>query len=188
MTISPKIFDQVRAPVLPISFQPGKKWYVVYANIKCEFRAEKGLLAKGYDVFLPRTRRWIRHARKKTERVLPLLPRYLFVGFDINLMPWYEIRNTDGVEGVLSNNTIPVAVPAAAIEDLRVMQEMGVFDETTEVLRLSVGDRVKMVTGPFAGHVCTLKSARGKERVEVIMALFGRENVLRVPLSALRPV
>src|SRR5262249_56053552 len=94
MTISPKIFDRARAPVLPISFQPGKKWYVVYANIKCEFRAEKGLRAKGYDVFLPRARRWVRHARKKTERVVPLLPRYVFSGFDINLIPCYWIRTT----------------------------------------------------------------------------------------------
>src|SRR5262249_21998185 len=153
MTVPPTIFDRTHAPVLPISFQPGKKWYVVYANIKCEFRAEKGLRAKGYDVFLPRARRWVRHARKKTERVVPLLPRYVFVGFDINLMPWYGIRNTDGVEGVLSNNTIPVAVPTGAIEDLRAMEEMGIFDETTEVLRLSPGEQVKMIKGPFAGHV-----------------------------------
>ena len=174
--------------ILPASFQAGKKWFVVYTNIKCEFRAEKGLAAKGYDVFLPRARRWVRHARKKTERVAPLLPRYVFVGFDLDLMPWYEIRNTDGVEGILSNNTIPVAVPTAAIEDLRVMETMGVFDETTEVLRLSAGDHVRLIKGPFAGHLCTLKSARGKEKVEVVLALFGRENVLRVPLSALRPV
>jgi transcriptional antiterminator RfaH len=176
-----------RAPDLPISFPSGKRWYVVYTNIKCEFRAEKGLRAKGYDVFLPRAKLWIRHARRKKERVVPLLPRYLFVGFDINLMPWYEIRNTDGVEGVLSNNSIPVPIPAAAIDDLRAMQEIGVFDETTEVLRLKEGDPVRMVKGPFAGHFCTLKSARGKKRVEVILSLFGRENVLCVPLSALRP-
>jgi len=196
MTIAQKMFDRTlqddaarapeRAPDLPMSFQPGKRWYVVYTNIKCEFRAEKGLLAKGYDVFLPRAKRWIRHARRKKEQVVPLLPRYLFVGFDINLMAWYEIRNTDGVEGVLSNNSIPVAVPAAAIEDLRAMQEIGVFDETTEVLRLKEGDQVRMVKGPFAGHLCTLKSARGKKRVEVILSLFGRENVLSLPLSALR--
>jgi transcriptional antiterminator RfaH len=173
-------------PDLPMSFPSGKRWYVVYTNIKCEFRAEKGLIAKGYDVFLPRAKRWIRHARRKKERVEPLLPRYLFVGFDINLIPWYEIRNTDGVEGVLSNNSIPVAVPAAAIEDLRAMQEISVFDETTEVLRLREGDPVRMVKGPFAGHFCTLKSARGKKRIEVILSLFGRENVLTVPLSALR--
>lgn len=186
MNTAPKI--PVRAPIIPASFQAGKKWFVVYTNIKCEFRAERGLAAKGYDVFLPRARRWIRHARKKTERVLPLLPRYLFVGFDLDLMPWYEIRNTDGVEGILTNNTIPVAVPTAAIEDLRAMEEIGVFDETTEVLRLSAGDHVRMVRGPFAGRLCTLKSARGKEKVEVVLSLFGRENVLRVPLSALRPV
>ena len=185
--ITQKMFDaSTHAPDLPISFQSGKKWYVVYTNIKCEFRAEKGLIAKGYDVFLPRAKCWIRHARQKKERVQPLLPRYLFVGFDINIMPWYEIRNTDGVEGVLSNNSIPVAVPAAAIEDLRAMEEIGVFDETTEVLRLRAGDPLRLVKGPFAGHVCTLKSARGKKRVEVILSLFGRENVLQVPLSALR--
>src|SRR5437868_2343189 len=160
-----------RAPVLPMSFQPGKRWYVVYTNIKCEFRAEQGLKAKGYDVFLPRAKRWIRHARRKKERLVPLLPRYLFVGFDINQMPWYEIRNTDGVEGVLSINSIPVAVPAAAIDDLRALETIGVFDETTEVLRLKAGDPVKLVQGPFAGHVCLLQSARGKQRVEVILSL-----------------
>jgi len=103
-------------------------------------------------------------------------------------MPWYEIRNTDGVEGVLTNNSIPVAVPAAAVEDLRALEAIGVFDETMEVLRLSPGDTVRMVKGPFAGHVCTLKSARGKARAEVILSVFGRENVLRVPVAALRPV
>ena len=74
MTIAQKTFDRTlqddavrapeRAPDPPMSFQPGKRWYVVYTNVKCEFRAEKGLLAKGYDVFLPRAKRWIRHADK----------------------------------------------------------------------------------------------------------------------------
>ena len=103
----------------PISFPAGLGWYVVRTNVKCESRAKSGLISLGYDAFLPVEKVWIKHARRKTEKIRPLLPRYLFVGFDINRTPWQPILDVDGVEKVLISATqIPLKVPNAAIEKI----------------------------------------------------------------------
>jgi hypothetical protein len=46
-------------PLIPASFPLERRWYVIYTNIKCEFRANMGLKAKGFETFLPYIRKRI---------------------------------------------------------------------------------------------------------------------------------
>lgn len=173
----------------PISYPSGVSWFVVRTNIKCEFRAEMGLKAQGYKTFLPVEKVWIRHARRKSEKVRPLFSRYLFVGFDPNKTAWTPIRETDGVESLLvSVSGIPSPVPMKAIETLRGAIEVGVFDETrTGWQGAKPGDPLLLVEGPFRDFVVALKQSLPEKRVEIVLNLFGAERVLKVPLAWVRP-
>ncbi len=175
-------------PLIPASFPVGDAWYVVYTTVKGEFRARLALEAQGFTVFLPVEKRWVRHARRKTQVMRPLFSRYLFVRFDINRDHWYAIKRTDGVEGILTNNSIPVRVPAAAVEDLRQAQAIGAFDQTTAVLRLKEGDPVRIASGPFKDFIARVKEAKSRKRVDILLQLFGSERILQFSLAQLRKI
>ncbi|HZP68363.1 MAG TPA: transcription termination/antitermination NusG family protein [Pseudolabrys sp.] len=175
-------------PLYPICWPAGVGWYVARTNIKCEFRAEMGLRSKGYEVFLPREKVWVRHARRKSERERPLFGRYLFVGFDPNLMPWTPIKETDGIECLVMNNGIPSRLPAGLVEKLRGEIEVGCFDETKAVAKLEPGDEIRITEGPFADFVGKLKVALPKKRVEMLLNLLGGDVCVTIPLAWVRPV
>ncbi|HZP76627.1 MAG TPA: transcription termination/antitermination NusG family protein [Pseudolabrys sp.] len=175
-------------PLVPASFPVGSAWYVVYTGIKSEFRAKLALEAQGFAVYLPVEKKWVRHARRRTQVMRPLFSRYMFVRFDINRDHWYAIKRTDGVEAILTNDSIPVRVPAEAIEDLRQAQAIGVSDETTAVLRLQEGDPVRIASGPFKDFVARVKEAKSRKRVDILLQLFGSERILQFSLAQLRKV
>lgn len=174
----------------PISYPDGLGWYVVRTQVKCEFRAEMGLKSQGYEVFLPTEKVWIRHARRKEEKTKPLMPRYLFVGFDINKTAWYPIKETNGVERLLiSARQIPLKVPDEAIESLRGAIKIGLFDETrTGWQGAKPGDELLVVAGGFRDFIVRLKMARPDKRVDILINLFGGERELTLPLAWVRPV
>lgn len=180
---------QDHEPAHPISWLSGVGWYVVRTNIKCEFRARMGLESIGYKVFLPVEKVWIRHARRKTERVRPLFARYLFVGFDPNLTAWSPIRATDGVETLLcGTDGIPSRVPGGLIEKLKGAVEVGQFDETRNGWQgAKPGDNLQLIEGPFRDLVVQLKMALPNKRVEIFLKVLGTVRTIEVPLAWVRP-
>jgi len=182
-------FEHVSSePLVPASFPCGNAWYVVYCTIKGEFRAKLALEAQGFTVFLPVEKKWVRHARRRSHAIRPLFSRYLFVRFDINRDHWYAIKRTDGVEAILTNDSIPVRVPGSIIEDLRAAQAMGVFDQTVKELDLKEGDQVRIASGPFKHFVARVQEAKSRKRVDILLQLFGSERILRFSAEMLRKV
>lgn len=174
-------------PLVPISFPIGAAWYVVYCQPRREDRAKFGLEEKGFSVFLPKTKRWVKHARYKKEVSYPLFPRYLFVSLDIDKQEWFwPVTSTDGVEDLLRNNSIPMRVPSAFIEEIRELEKLGRFDETTAVLNLKPGDAVKVVSGPFAGMIGAFKGSSDKKRVEILLNLLGGSTPAKIAIENLR--
>lgn len=172
---------------LPVSFRSGSQWYCVRTNIKSESRAVQSLKEQGFDTFLPLAKKWIVRARKKKERDLPLYSRYLFVRVNPDMDGFYKISTANGVEGLLSNCGIPSAIPDADINDLRAQQGMGLWDETTQVLRMEPGSLVKLIRGPLSNCVGVLERAISKKLVEVRFRFFGRETLMKISLANLRP-
>lgn len=74
-------FWRMEAPQEPdfISLREGACWICIHTNPRWEFSVEDDLKKLGYEVFLPRARKWSTHARKKTETISPLFTGYLFV-------------------------------------------------------------------------------------------------------------
>jgi transcriptional antiterminator RfaH len=184
MTAGAKIKSADSVDLIPASFPAGLAWYVVYCNINCEVRAQQGLAALGFKTYLPRLRKWIKHARKREAVDRPLFTRYLFVGFDINRDAWFPIRTTSGVERVLCRDGVPESVPAVVIEQLMAAQRMGRFDLTRTESLLKPGDRVEVDGGPFGDFVAEVATADDGKRVEILHHLFGR--LTRMKLDRVR--
>ena len=66
----------------------GERWYVVHTQPHAEGRALFHLERQGYRVFCPRYRKVIRHARKKTNALMPLFANYLFLRLDVSREQW----------------------------------------------------------------------------------------------------
>ncbi len=149
-------------------------WYAAYTQPNAEAKAVDQLQRQGYSVYLPRYRRWVRHARKRALVSRPLFPRYLFVGLDRLTQRWRPIRSTVGVVGLVTGGDEPVAVSPAIIETLRRREGDGAFDALSPVRRLRSGDAVRVTDGPFEDVVGRLAGLADHERVHILLDLLGR--------------
>jgi transcriptional antiterminator RfaH len=159
-------------------------WYAAYTHPGAETKAHEHLLRQGYATYLPRYRRWVRHARKRAQVLRPLFPRYLFVGVDRLTQRWRPIRSTTGVVGLVTSAEEPVPVAPEIIETLRRRQGEGAFDLVSAAQRLRDGDLVRVTEGPLADLVGRLLGVADHERVYILLDLLGRAVRADVPAVA----
>ena len=159
-------------------------WYAVYTQPNAELKAAEHLARQGYSAYLPRYRRYVRHARTRALVLRPLFPRYLFVGLDRLAQRRRPIRSTVGVVGLVSSADEPVPVAAEIIDALRRQESAGAFDVVSPVQRLHAGDNIRVTQGPFADLIGRLIGVADHERVFVLIDLLGRSVRAEVPALA----
>jgi transcriptional antiterminator RfaH len=159
-------------------------WYAVYTQPNAELKAAEHLARQGYSAYLPRYRRYVRHARTRALVLRPLFPRYLFVGLDRLVQHRRPIRSTVGVVALVSSADEPVPVAAEIIDALRREESAGGFDLVSPVQRLNPGDNIRVTQGPFADLMGSLVGIADHERVFVLIDLLGRSVRATVPALA----
>jgi transcription antitermination factor NusG len=70
---------------------------------------------------------------------------------------------------------VPARVPDRVIAEIR-EREVGGLIELPKPPPLRRGDRVKILHGPFSGHLAIFADMRPRERVEVLLRLLGAEQ------------
>lgn len=160
-------------------------WCVAYTQPLKELVAKQHLLDQGYDVYVPRFKKICRHARKIEEKLVPLFPRYIFVGIDLAAAHWRSVNGTRGVAHLLMNNDLnPAKVPARIIDDMR-LQEIG--DGIVPVISLVSfvkGEKVRILEGAFADQMANFEALDGKSRVQLLLTFMGREMKMTLPSHA----
>src|SRR5262249_852928 len=146
---------------VPIAPVRRDRWYLAHTRPNNERKAEFNLNAQGFRTFLPQIEKTIRHARRLKAVRRPLFPRYLFVQFDVAQDRWLSVNGTIGVSRLVMQDARPVAVPVGIVEELRVHSEEGVTDLGFFVKE---GQRVRILTGPFANFTATLAPLRDRGR------------------------
>ena len=159
-------------------------WYAVYTQPNAEPKAVEHLARQGYATYLPRCRRYVRHARTRALVLRPLFPRYLFVGLDRRVQRRRPIRSTAGVVGLVSSADEPVPVATQIVEALRRQESEGAFDLVSPVQHLHAGDNIRVTQGPFADLIGCLVGIADHERVFVLLDLLGRSVRAEVPALA----
>ena len=147
------------------------RWYVGYTQPNREFRAQTQLAAQGFRAFPPRYRRIVRHARKHVTACAPFFPRYLFVALDLSQDQWRSVNGTIGVTSLVMDGASPRAVPRGVIESLVNVSDENGFMNLGDALKL--GERVRVLTGPFADLVGELIRIDGARRARVLLQLLG---------------
>lgn len=149
----------------------GARWYVVKTLPRREVFAAEQLQNQGFDVFLPKQVKTVRHARRVQTVLAAFFPTYLFVRMDVDRQRWRSINGTFGVSHLVSHGERPVPAPAGIIEDLIASaDERGILVEGPW---LEIGQAVRITHGPFVDQVAVIDRFSNAEGVRVLLEIMG---------------
>ena len=154
-------------------------WYVVATKTREEEKAGVNLERQGYSVFLPTVS--LKKRRKGHWQVVTesLFPGYLFVALELGEDDPAPIRSTVGCIGLVRFAHAYTPVPGELIESLQAIES-----EANDVeVPFKLGDKVRFVSGPFAGIEAVFDMARGGDRVQVLLQLLGKDQRITVGID-----
>ena len=167
------------------------KWYVVHtysgyentvsASITkaAENRRMQELIT---DVRIP-----LETVKEKTDSGEKIVERKVFPGYVMVKMTltdesWHLVRNVRGVTGFVGSDGKPVPLTDQEIIDIGV-------ERYEVVVGYEVGDTVRVVDGPLEGSLGTVDEIESdKDRVRVIVSMFGRETPVDLELDQVETV
>lgn len=132
----------------------------------------------GFETYAPRLREPRTAHGRRVVRTPLLFPGYLFI---LIKLQWHTARWAPGVTRLVMNGAGPAAVPDGVVAALRARERGGLID-LPRPSKFRTGDRVRILYGPFAGHVGLYAGMKPRERVEVLLAILG--DARRVTLAA----
>jgi transcriptional antiterminator NusG len=155
------------------------QWYVVHtysgyenkvkANIE-KIVENRNMQEQIHKVLVPiRESVEIKNGQKK---IVPrkVFPGYVLLKMVMNDDTWYVVRNTRGVTSFVG----PGSKPVPLTEDEIVA--MGI-ESTSELIDLSQGDTVRVMSGPFEDSAGIIKEINGHKRTVIVkLSIFGRET------------
>jgi transcriptional antiterminator RfaH len=152
-------------------------WACVRVEPRREAVAQHFLKLAGYEVYIPYVREQRIRRSRRVEVVSPLFPAY---GFVVIERQWHNARWTIGVAGICMDGEQPAKVPDSVITEIRNRERNGAI-ELPKPPGLRAGDRVKILRGPFGGHLGLYAGMRPRERVEILLAILGGQTHVRLP-------
>jgi transcriptional antiterminator RfaH len=157
----------------------GDRWYVAMTLPHGERMAAANLGYQGFRSFLPLQRVTLRHARQFRTTLAPVFARYLFLILDLDAQRWRSVNGTRGVARLITDGRRPTAVPSGVVETLALSSDAA----GTLVFRqaLAIGDRVRLLAGPFADSFGVLERLDGADRVQLMLDLIGGPMKISAP-------
>jgi transcription elongation factor/antiterminator RfaH len=168
-----------------LTLEDDERWFLVHTLPRGEMQASLHLGAQGFRSHLPQIIKTVRHARQLRTVRAPLFPRYLFIILDTGRDRWLSVRSTVGVSSLFTCNGRPVPVPRGIVESL--IENMDGANLTLLDAGLREGQRVRILSGPFADLVGTLGRLDAMGRVRVLLDMMGSAVPVALYRSALAP-
>ncbi len=126
---------------------------------------------------------------KKTEKVKNLFPGYLFVEMIMTDEAWYIVRNTPGVTGFIGSSGGGVKPFPVADEEIdSILRRLGMSEKKVQI-DFEIGDRVKILAGPFTNVEGTVEELHADTQIAVVLTiLFGRETPTEIAFGDLEKI
>jgi transcription antitermination factor NusG len=167
---------------LPVSFlEP--HWYAAYTRAQHEKRVAAELGMREVEHFLPlysSVRRW---KDRSVQLELPLFPGYVFVR--LALRDRLRVLQIPSVVRLVGFNGQPTALPDTEMEIMRSGLSQSLRAEPHPFL--TVGRRVRITGGPFAGLEGVLRRKKSSIRVVISLGLIQRSVAVDVDVADVRP-
>lgn len=118
--------------------------------------------------------------RKEVER--KVFPGYVIVKMVMTDESWYAVRNIRGCTGFVGPSSKPIPLTDEEVERL------GIEKRSIEV-SYQVGDSVNITDGPLEGFIGIVEEMDvEKNRVRVVVSMFGRDTPVELELDQAEPV
>ncbi len=183
------------------------KWYVIHTqsgyenklkNAILEEVKRRGLVDSFGEIIVPEVEiEELRDGKKKTVKK-NLYPGYLFLQMDYSEETWFLVKNIAftrkpafiGERRRFSKDmTKPSAITEREVEKIRKMIEEGQVKGAAAGLTFEKGEMVLVKEGPFAGFKAVIDEVKeGKEKLEVLVNIFGRSTPVEVNYSQVEKV
>jgi transcription termination/antitermination protein NusG len=163
-------------------------WYVCVTRSRHEKRANEVLLRRGIESYLPLRERRSRWKDRWRVVLWPLFPGYLFVRF--RLRELVNVLSTPGLATVVRVNGYPTPIRDAEIENMRRFVDALLVTGLVPrpVSGLHVGQRVRVIEGPFRGVECVVTRRRGRRRIVVELPAIGRGLEVNLGVDVVEPI
>ncbi|MCR4717994.1 MAG: transcription termination/antitermination protein NusG [Lachnospiraceae bacterium] len=116
---------------------------------------------------------------KEVER--KLFPGYVMIHMVMNDNTWYIVRNTRGVTGFVGPDSKPIPLTEEEV------YKMGILQNKKATIDINVGDRVRVVEGPWADTESVVTNVNEqKEKITIDIEMLGRENSVEIDFSSIQ--
>jgi transcription termination/antitermination protein NusG len=173
-----------------------KSWYAVHTysghenkvktNIERRAESTPGLKDKIGRILVPveeETRN--RNGRRSTIK-RKVFPGYVLIEMELNDQTWYLVKNTIGVTGFVSSGNKPVPLQEREVQGILEALETGGVHLTPQWAK---GEVVRVASGPFADFNGTIEEVNTeKERVKVLISIFGRDTPVELKFNEIERV
>ncbi len=165
------------------------RWYVVhtysgYEN-KVKDTLEKAVDNRGMqhlvqEVVVPMEEQIEIKDEKRKTTLKKVFPGYVLIKMILTEESWYIVRNVRGVTGFVGAGGKPVPLTDEEIRN------MG-FEKLPVNVDYEVGDTVKIVSGPLENFIGVVEEINTeKEKVRVLVSMFGRETPVELEFSQIQ--
>ena len=162
-------------------------WYVVNTYSGHEYKVIDALKQRiktmGYQDFIfqaivPIQSKMVIRRGKKIKTQEKTLPGYVLIQMEMTDDSWTVVRTTTGVTGFIGIDQKPSPVPQVEID--RIVKTT-TEDKPKFQAPFTVGEVVKIVSGPFADFIGTIENIdKTKGKLKVLVSFFERETPVEV--------
>lgn len=147
-------------------------WYALRTKPHKEHFVYQQLQSRDVELFFPSLR--VKPVNPRAARIRPYFPGYLFVQTDLTALGKNAFSWLPGVQGLVTFGGEPAIVPEHLIHELQ-QRLLHLTAEALQRKRFQSGDRVQIISGPFAGYEAIFDTQlSGKQRVQVLLSFLSQ--------------
>ena len=159
-------------------------WSVAQTENQRETTAQLWLHRSGFETYLPKIKtvpqvRDRAGLARTVSRIEPLFRSYLFVRI---IDRWSPVNGTIGIIGLLLAGEKPVVLPEGELIKIK-KQEHGGLIRLPTPKTMQLGDKVRIINrnDHFRNQIGVFQGMSGRERVEILLGLLGRQVRVLLP-------
>ncbi len=174
---------------------PQRRWYVVHTysgyenKVKVNLEKRIEYMNMGEKIFrieVPQKTITQVRAGKKTKKEEKIFPGYVLVEMIMDDDSWYVVRHTAGVTKFVGTAKKPI--PAKDSEIKKIIHR-GQQTAAKIELDVKVGDKVRIVSGPFAEFIGDITEVYpDKSKLRASVSIFGRETPVELEYKQIQKV
>lgn len=159
------------------------RWFAAQLKPNGLAEAERNLGRQGVENFCPAQIETRRRRGRLHDVRRPLFPGYIFVRFAPDAGLWRQLNSTRGLTRLVQTDPRrPTPLPDALIEGLRARCDSdGLLGADRD---LAPGDRIRVISGPFADLVGRIERLHPDDRIRVMLEFLTTEVRTEMPASA----